>query len=65
LLAEGRLTGEEKQRAEEHLRSCLYCLKQLNDMKEMLHYQKHPLALSARLFERLRTLYPDRLFVDE
>ena len=59
LFAEGRLTGEEKQKAEEHLLSCLYCLKQFNDMKEMLHYQKHPVALSPALIERLRALYSD------
>ena len=39
LFAGGRLTGKEKQKAEEHLLSCLYCLKHLNDMKEMLHYE--------------------------
>lgn len=60
LLAEGKLTDEEKQGMEEHLLSCLYCLKQLNDMKEILHYQKHPAALSPGLVERLRALYPDQ-----
>jgi len=60
LLAEGRLTGEEKRRADEHLRSCLYCLKQLNDMKEMLHYQKHLTRLSPQLAERLKALYLDQ-----
>jgi hypothetical protein len=29
LFAEGRLTDEEKQSIEEHLLSCLYCVKQL------------------------------------
>jgi hypothetical protein len=58
LFAEGRLTDEKKQRIEEHLLSCLYCLKQLNDMKELLHYQKHPVDLSPGLLERLRALYP-------
>ncbi len=44
--AEGTLSGEEKQRAENHFRTCLYCLKQLNDMKELLYYRAHPLKLS-------------------
>jgi hypothetical protein len=65
LFAEGRLTDEEKKRMEEHLISCLYCLKQLNDMKEMLYYQRHPVELSPRLYKRLRALYPDRPSIDE
>ena len=39
---------------EEHLQGCLYCLKQLNDMTEMLHYGRHPEPLSPRLRQRLR-----------
>jgi hypothetical protein len=65
LFIEDRLTDEERQRMEEHLRTCLYCLKQLNDMKEMLYYQKHPVALSPGLVERLQAIYPDRLSKDE
>ena len=57
MFAEGRLTDEEGKRAEEHLRTCLYCIRQLNDMKELLYYQKHPVALSPGLSERLRVLY--------
>jgi tetratricopeptide (TPR) repeat protein len=55
--AEDKLSGEEKQRAEEHLATCLYCLKQLNDMKELLHYRAHPAKLSPELSRRLRALY--------
>jgi hypothetical protein len=65
LFAEGRLSDEEKKRAEEHLLSCLYCLKQLNDMKEMLYYQRPPVALSPGLVERLRMLHSDQLSKDE
>ncbi len=39
---------------EEHLQGCLYCLKQLNDMTEMLHHGRHPKPLSPRLRQRLR-----------
>jgi S1-C subfamily serine protease len=55
--AEGGLSGEEKQRAEDHLAVCLYCLKQLNDMKELLYYRAHPARLSPGLSMRLRALY--------
>ena len=58
--AEGRLASEEKQIAEEHLLYCLYCLKQLNDMKALLYCRRHPTALSPKLIERLRSLCPDR-----
>jgi hypothetical protein len=54
--AEGTLSGEEKQRVENHLQKCLYCLKELNDMKEMLYYRAHPLRLSPELSGRLRAL---------
>ena len=55
--AEDKLSGEEKQRVEDHLAMCLYCLKQLNDMKELLHYRAHPAKLSRELSRRLRALY--------
>ena len=54
LFAEGKLGDEEKQRAEEHLLTCLYCLKQLVDMKEMLYYEKHPTPISPELVQRLK-----------
>ena len=63
LFAEGKLPDEEKRRAEGHLLSCLYCLKQLSDMKELLHYRKHPAAVSPGLRERLKAL--DRQSGDE
>ena len=52
LFAEGKLGDEEKQRAEEHLLTCLYCLKQLVDMKEMLYYEKHPTPISPELVQQ-------------
>jgi len=60
LFAEGRLFSEEKQRAEEHLVTCLYCIKQLNDMKEMLYYERHPTGISQKLVERLEGLYREQ-----
>ena len=55
--AENKLSGEEKRKAEDHLQTCLYCLKRLNDMKELLHYRTHPAKLSPELSRRLRALY--------
>lgn len=65
LLAESKLSGEERRRTEEHLLSCLYCWRQLNDMKAMLYYRKHPTTLSPELAERLKALYLDRQSCDE
>jgi len=54
--AESKLPLEDKEKAETHLQSCLYCLKQLNDMQELLYYQEHKVAISPKLIEKLRGL---------
>lgn len=58
--AEKSLREVERAKAEAHLHTCLYCLKQLNDMTELLHYQMRRTPLSPRLAARLRNLQPDR-----
>jgi tetratricopeptide (TPR) repeat protein len=60
LYAEDKLPRKERQKAEEHLYTCLYCLKLLNDTKELLYYRKHPAHLSPRLVSRLRAMCPMR-----
>ena len=56
LYVESKLPAMDRKQVEVHLHSCLYCLKQLNDMTEMLHYQlqhvQHSPKLSA-IFEHL------------
>ena len=54
--AEQNLPEEEKERAEAHLQECLYCLKRLNDAKEMLYWRAHPAQLSPELGSRLKGL---------
>lgn len=56
LYAENKLSHEGQQKAEGHLQSCLYCLKQLNDMKEMLYFQDQKTSISLELTERLKGL---------
>jgi len=51
---EQKLDAGESTAIEAHLQGCLYCLKQLNDMTEMLHYGKHPKPLPRGLRQRLR-----------
>jgi tetratricopeptide (TPR) repeat protein len=58
--AEKTLGEHEKQAAEAHLHTCLFCLKQLNDMTELLHYRKQRVPLPSHLAERLRSLKPGR-----
>jgi tetratricopeptide (TPR) repeat protein len=40
LYVENRLDDSEREIVEKHLHTCLYCLKQLNDMTALLHFQK-------------------------
>ncbi len=54
--AENKLSAGEKRKAEDHVQKCLYCLKQLNDMKELLYYRAHPAELSPGLSRRLKAL---------
>ena len=56
--AEKSLNERERQAAEEHLHICLFCLKQLNYITELLHYQKQRVPLSSHLAEQLRSLKP-------
>ena len=51
---EHKLDSGETAAVEAHLQECLYCLKQLNDMTEMLHYAKHPAPLTHKFRLRLR-----------
>jgi S1-C subfamily serine protease len=55
-----KLGEQERQAAEAHLHTCLFCLKQLNDMTELLHYQQQKVPLSSHLAKRLRSLRPGR-----
>jgi S1-C subfamily serine protease len=52
--AEQKLDAARASEVEEHLKGCIYCLKQLNDITEMLYYEKHPALLSPRLQQKLR-----------
>lgn len=57
--AENTLAEPQRQAADAHLHSCLYCLKQLNDMTELLHFQKKQVPLSPRLEARLKEMLPE------
>ena len=59
LFAEGKLRPQERQTASSHLLACPYCVKQLNDMMEMLYYERLPMKLPLRFYGRLKRLCPE------
>jgi len=56
--ADNTVSDEERRQSEAHLQTCLYCLNRLNEMKELLHYQHHPVPVPDELMNRLQTLIP-------
>ena len=68
LYVESKLPAMDRKRVEVHLQSCLYCLKQLNNMTEMLHYQKQNVQpsqeLSAVLKHLLNSKKPEYPFLE-
>jgi len=58
LYIEGKLLRGEKIKAEEHMASCLYCLSQLLELKELMYFQKQGAPLPSPLLEKIRDLYP-------
>jgi tetratricopeptide (TPR) repeat protein len=56
---ERKLDEPEQQAAEAHLHTCVYCLKQLNDMTELLHHAKQSKKLSPQLEHRLKEVLPE------
>lgn len=57
--AENKLAEPQQQAAEAHLHTCLYCLKQLNDITELLYYEKKQVPLSSKLASQLRAILPE------
>jgi len=57
---EGKLSKGEKRKAEEHINSCLYCLHQLLELKELIYFQRHKVSLPSPLLNKIRNLYPKR-----
>jgi len=58
LYIEGKLPMGEKIRAEEHIGSCLYCLNQLTELKELIYFQKQNTPLPSHLRQRINELFP-------
>ena len=58
LYIEDKLPGGERIRAEKHIASCLYCLEQLVELRELVHFQKHSAPLPSHLLQKIVDLYP-------
>jgi hypothetical protein len=54
--ADNKVIDEERRWSEAHMHSCLYCLNRLNEMKELLYYQQHPVPVPDELVDRLQSL---------
>jgi TolA-binding protein len=57
---EKKLDEPLRREVEAHLNGCLHCLKQLNDMTALLHYQKQKAALPQHLRQKLQELLPQQ-----
>jgi len=58
LYIEGKLPKGEKLGVEDHISSCLYCLNQLTELKELIYFQKHRVTLPSRLLQNIMGLFP-------
>jgi hypothetical protein len=60
LYIEGKLPGGEKMRVEKHISSCLYCLDQLVELRELVYFQKNTIALTPHLLKNILDLCPKK-----
>lgn len=57
LYIEDKLTKAEAVRIETHISSCLYCLDQASELKELLYYQRKWTTIPYQLLTKLENLY--------
>jgi len=55
---ENKLPKGEKVRVEKHISSCLYCLNQLTELKELIYFQKQSAPLPSHLLQKIKGLFP-------
>jgi hypothetical protein len=55
---ENKLPKGEKVRVEKHISSCLYCLNQLTELKELIYFQKQSAPLPSTLLQKVKGLFP-------
>lgn len=57
MFAENKLPGKDMAKAEAHIQSCLYCLGQLTEMKELLYLSSEAEPVSSELEKKLTGLF--------
>lgn len=57
---ENKLPKGERMRVEKHISSCLYCLNQLTELKELIFFQKQKVLLPSSFLKKIGRLYPKR-----
>jgi len=55
---ENKLPKGEKIRVEKHISSCLYCLNQLTELKELIYFQRKRAPMPSRLLQKIKDLFP-------
>jgi len=60
LYIEGKLSYKEAVDAEEHINSCLFCLNQVVELKELLYLRHHSTPLSPQVHENIMALFPKK-----
>lgn len=55
---ENKLPKGEKIRVEKHISSCLYCLNQLTELKELIYFQRQRSPMPSRLLQKIKDLFP-------
>jgi hypothetical protein len=55
---ENKLPKREKMRVEKHISSCLYCLNQLTELKELVYFQRQSAPLPSHLLQNIKALFP-------
>jgi hypothetical protein len=58
LYIEGKLPKGEKMRVENHISSCLYCLNQLTELRELIYFEKQSFPLPSQLLQSIKGLFP-------
>ena len=58
LYIEGKLAKGERMQVENHISSCLYCLNQLTELRELIYFEKHSFPLPSQLLQSIKGLFP-------
>jgi hypothetical protein len=59
LFVEKKLSSKERLNVEEHVTSCLHCLNELVELRELIHLQKKRESIPDSLIKKLNVLFPD------